>query len=185
MIIGLPKSLEVNGRDEPIRWEYTAVLDAISAMNDPELEDNEKVFASLYIIYENFSRFTDEDFAPAFEAMVEFINNDVEETGKPGPKLIDYEQDAKIMFPAINRVAGREIRNYDNIHWWTFLGWLMEIGECTYSMVLTIRNKKANGKKLENYESEFYNKNKRLVDIQPKLTEEEKEMERWLNEMLS
>jgi|GEM_PF-6023771 len=45
-MFGLPTTLSVNGRDEPIRWEYTAVLDIISTMNDPELEDIEKVYAS-------------------------------------------------------------------------------------------------------------------------------------------
>ena len=47
MIQGLPTELEVNGRMEPIRWEYTAVLDIIAAMNDPELEDDEKTYVSL------------------------------------------------------------------------------------------------------------------------------------------
>ena len=60
----------------------------------------------------------------------------------------------------------------------------MEIGECTYGTVLTIRNKKADGKKLEKWEQEFYDKNKKMVDIKPKMTEEEKEMESWLNEFL-
>ena len=78
------------------------------------------------------------------------------------------------MIPAINRIAGREIRNEDDIHWWTFLGWFMEIGECTYSMVLTIRSKQAKGKKLEKHEQEFYEENKDLVQIKPRLTEEEK-----------
>ena len=60
----------------------------------------------------------------------------------------------------------------------------MEIGECTYSTVLSIRTKKAKGKKLESYEQDFYNANKRMVDIQPKLTEEEKAAEEWLNNFL-
>jgi hypothetical protein len=57
MITGLPTELEVNGRMEPIRWEYTAVLDIIAAMNDPELKDDEKTYVSLLILYENFDKF--------------------------------------------------------------------------------------------------------------------------------
>ena len=89
------------------------------------------------------------------------------------------------MFPAINRVAGKEIRQEENIHWWTFLGWFMEIGECTYSQVLSIRSKKAKGKNLEKWEQEFYSENRKIIDIQEKMTEEEKEAERRLNELLS
>ena len=184
MNFGLPKSLYVNGREEPIRWEYTAVLDAISAMNDPELEDKEKIYAALYIIYENFENMPYEDYKAAWEAATEFVNGDMDEDQKSNVKTVDFEQDYRIMIPAINRVAGREIRNEDGIHWWTFLGWFMEIGECTYSTVLSIRSKKAKGKKLEPYEQEFYNANKRMVDIRPKLTEEEKAAEEWLNNFL-
>lgn len=184
MITGLPKTLQVNGREEPIRWEYTAILDAISAMGDQDLEAAERILCFLTIIYENFEHFKADDYEPAFKEAIDFINNGVEEERKTNVKMVDFEQDYRLMIPAINRVAGKEIRECEGIHWWTFLGWLMEIGDCTYSTVLNIRNKKAEGKKLENWEQEFYNKNKRTIDIQPKLTEEEKEMEKWLNEFL-
>ena len=67
MIYGLPTELEVNGRYEPIRWEYTAVLDIIAAMNDPDLEDEEKAYTSLWILFENFEHFRNNDYDPAFE----------------------------------------------------------------------------------------------------------------------
>ena len=174
MFYGLPKSLMVNGKEQPIRWEYTAVLDAISALNNRELEDNEKAYAFLYILYENFDEFKREDYAPAFEAGIDFVNNGADTDKKNQIKMVDFEQDYRIMIPAINRVAGKEIRNEEDIHWWTFLGWFMEIGECTYSTVLTIRSKQSKGKKLEKYEQEFLEENKNLVVIKQRLTEEEK-----------
>ena len=185
MNYGLPTTLTVNGREEPIRWEYTAVLDAIAAMDDPELEGQEKVFSCLYIIYENFEKFSKEDMEPAFKAATEFINNGLEDEKTSSVRMIDFEQDFKMMVSAINKVAGKEIRGIDGIHWWTFLSWFMEIGECTYSTVLTIRDKKRRGKPLEKWEKEFYASNKRMVDIQPHLTDAEKEAERKLNELLS
>lgn len=185
MNFGLPTTLTVNGREEPIRWEYTAVLDAIAAMDDPELEGQEKVFSCLYIIFENFEDFDKDDYEPAFKAVTEFINNGLAEERKSNVRLIDFEQDYKMMVSAINRVAGEEIRGKEGIHWWTFLSWFMEIGECTYSTVLSIREKKRKGKKLEKWENEFYAANKKMVDIQPKLTEAEKEAQRKLEEMLN
>lgn len=184
----LPTSLPVNGRDEPIRWEYTAVLDAIAALNDRDLEDSEKVFAFLWIIYEDCEHFGRDDYAPAFEAAMDFVNNDLDENKKENIKMVDFEQDFRLMVAAINRVAGKEIRNEENIHWWTFLGWFMEIGECTYSTVLNIRSKRAKGKKLESWEKEFFEENKKLVLIQPRLSEQERrqieEDERLLKELL-
>ena len=184
MDTGLPTSLEVNGREEPIRYEYTAVLDAMSALNDPDLEDKEKIYAFLYIIYENFEEFGNDDFAPAFEAAAAFVNNGATDESKDNIRIVDFEHDYNVLIPAINRVAGKEIRSCKDIHWWTFLGWFMEIGECTYSTVLNIRNKRKKGKKLENWERDFYSANKKLVDLQPKLSEEEKQIKERLSKLL-
>lgn len=184
MSYGLPFSLEVNGKEHPIRYQYTAVLDIIRALNDPDLEDKEKVYVCLFILYEDFEEMNPEDYKEAFIKAMQFIDNGEEEGGRGGAKLVDFEQDAKLLIPAINRVAGREIRLDKDIHWWTFLGWFMEIGECTYSQVLNIRSKKAKGKKLEEWEQEFYSANRDVCDIKQKLSEEEKEAERRLNELL-
>lgn len=181
---GLPKSLIVNGIEHPIRWNYEAVLDIISALNDPELEDSEKAYVCLFILYKDFDEIRAEDYEAAFLAANEFIDNGVESERKGKVRMVDFEQDARLMFPAINRVAGKEIRQEEGIHWWTFLGWFMEIGDCTYSQVLTIRSKKSKGKTLEKWEQEFYDQNRKMVDIQVRLTEEEKEEERRLNELL-
>lgn len=185
MFYGLPKSLEVNGVEHPIRYQYTAILDIIRALNDRELEDKEKVYCLLFILYEDFEDIPTEDYEEAFLKAQEFIDNGMVDEKKDNVKKVDFEQDARLLFPAINRVAGREIRLDPEIHWWTFLGWFMEIGECTYSHVLNIRSKKAEGKQLEKWEQEFYSKNKNIVDIQVRLTKEEEEAKRRLNELLS
>lgn len=36
-------------------------------------------------------------------------------------KVMDWEQDEPILFPAINQVAGCEVRSVPYIHWWTFV----------------------------------------------------------------
>ena len=180
----LPTSLTVNGIEHPIRYQYTAILDIFRALNARDLEDNEKVYCCLLILYEDFDEIPEEDYQAAFDAAREFIDNGMGEEKRDNIKKVDFEQDEKLLIPAINRVAGREIRLDPDIHWWTFLGWFMEIGECTYSQVLNIRNKKAKGKPLEKWEQEFYAANKKICDIQIRLTEEEKEAERKLNEFL-
>lgn len=184
MSYGLPFSLEVNGIEHPIRYQYTAVLDIIKALNDPELDDKEKLYCLLYIMYEDFEEIDPKDYEEATKEAIKFIDNGEEKDARDKTKLVDFEQDEKLLIPAINRVAGREIRLDPDIHWWTFLGWFMEIGECTYSQVLNIRTKKAKGKKLEEWEKEFYSVNRDIVDIREKLSEEDKERERKLNELL-
>ena len=91
MNFGLPRTLEVNGREEPIRWEYTAVLDAISALNDAELKNEEKLYCFLTIIYENFEQFEKEDYEPAFRAAMDFVNNGVEEERRTNIKMVEVD----------------------------------------------------------------------------------------------
>lgn len=71
------------------------------------------------------------------------------------------------------------------MHWWTFLGYFGEIEEGLFSTVVNIRNKRANGKKLDKWEIEFYNKNKALINIQTAQDKAEiAETEAVLNEIL-
>ena len=60
---------------------------------------------------------------------------------------------------AINNVANKEIRFEPYIHWWTFMGYYMAIGECPLSTIVGIRSKIMHGKKLEKYEKEMMTNN--------------------------
>ena len=97
---------------------------------------------------------------------------------------MDWEQDASLIVTAVNKVLGREVRADSYLHWWSFLSAYMEIDNKTlFSNILSIRIKKSKGKKLEKWEQEFYRENKSLIDIKRKLTAEEEEEERLLEEM--
>ena len=62
-----------------------------------------------------------------------------------------------------------EVRTVPYMHWWTFLGYYMAIDrEDLYGTVLTIRHKKATGKKLEKYEKEFLTANRELCSLEYK-----------------
>ena len=72
-----------------------------------------------------------------------------------------------MIFPAINAVAGCEVRSIPYMHWWTFLGYFENVdNECLWSFVISIRQKRAKGKKLEKYEQEFFSRNKDICAIE-------------------
>ena len=53
------------------------------------------------------------------------------------------------------------------LHWWTFLGYFQGIDrDDLWGVVLTIRQKKAKGKKLEKYEKEFVASNRELCSME-------------------
>ena len=87
-------------------------------------------------------------------------------------------------FPAVNAVAGRETRAEKYMHWWTFLGYFMEIREGVFATVVRIRTKKLEGKTLDKWEKEFYQKNKKICDLIVEKTEQEKQEEQEINNLL-
>ena len=173
MIGRLPHSVTVNGVDRAIRTDFRDVLNVIAAFGDPELEDREKVYVALAVIYEDFDDLPEEDYESAFKAAVGFIDHGIKDDDAKAPRVMDWEQDESIMFPAINKVAGFETRSAEHVHWWTFMGYYMEISEGVFSNVLSLRLKKAKGKKLESHEREYWSANKAICVLKPKLTAEE------------
>ena len=168
----LPTSLTIGEVAYPIRYNWRAVLDVLVACGDPELDEQGKAICILKIFYPDWENIPEDRLTEACEKACDFIDCGQKDDGKPKPKTIDWEQDAPIIIPEINKIAGREIRLDTNIHWWTFFGWFMGIGEGLLATVLHIRQKKAKHKKLEKWEQDFYNANKSLVDINTRETEE-------------
>ena len=181
MIWDLPIAVEINGKSHPIRnkCDYRVVLDVICALNDNELENEEKVKCALFIFYEDISSI--DDFDTAIKEMFRIISGgEVEEqTNDNKPKLMDWEHDFPQVAPPISRVLGYDVRTPDKYtHWYSFLGGYMEIGECTFATIVSIRNKRAKGQKLEKWELDFLREHRKMIDLPQNLAEEEKE---WLD----
>jgi hypothetical protein len=178
MIWDLPISVEINGKSHHIRnkRDYRVVLDAICALNDNELTDEEKVNCALFIFYEDISAI--DDFGAAIKEMFRIINGgeEQEENQEQKPQLMDWQHDFPQLAPPISRVLGYDVRTPDRYcHFWTFIGAYMEIGESVFSTLVSIRSKKSKGKKLEKWEQEFYKEHRKMVDLPQKLTAEEEE----------
>ena len=182
MSCALPRALEFAGRRWAIRADYRQVLTILEAFDDPELTDAEKAYVCLHNLYVDFGQIDPGDYGEAYRAAVEFIDCGAE--GGGGARMMDWEQDAPLIIPAVNRVSGKEVRAEGYIHWWTFFSWYMEVGECLFSTVLHMRQKKKNGEKLEKWEKDFIQKNRGIVVLKDRLTEEEKEKRDTLNKWL-
>ena len=151
--------LEFNIRE---RGDFRMVLDCFKALQDEELSEDYRVLASLLIFYNELNDYDDlHQYEPQLPKLVEemysFINGG--EDNPPGAErdvtLVDWEQDEQIVCAAINNVAKQEIRSVEYLHWWTFLGYYMSIGQSVLSTVVSIRDKVAHHKKLEKWEKDF------------------------------
>ena len=169
----LPKSLTVGGVGYKIRSDYREILDICAAVSDPGFDAQERAFVALSILFVNFESMPQEHYKEAVDKCHWFINGgDTPPDGKQ-PKLMDWGQDFKHIIAPINRIMGREIRAIKCMHWWTFLSAYMEIGDCYFSQIVNIRNKRVQGKALDKSEQEFYRKNRSAVDLKTKYTEQD------------
>ncbi len=182
MIGHLPISVEVDGTQHNIRTDYRDILRIFEAISDDGLSNEEKWIVTLTIFYEEIPK----DTKKAMEQFIWFVNRGEQETkiNKTVKPVYDWEQDEQIIFQAVNKVAGREVRSLKYMHWWTFLGLFSEIGESTFTSIVNIRNKRNKGKKLEKHEQEFYNANRQQIDLKRHYSAEQMaEMEK-INKLL-
>ena len=175
----LPTSISVNNTEYAIRTDYRAVMDLLTAFSDKEMlgesEEETNIIRALLVLNILFiDEVKPEDQNEAIKKAIEFIDMGIESSRDvKKPTLMDWEQDAPLIIPAINKVLGREIRADKYMHWWTFLSAYMEIGECSFTHIINIRDKKAKGKKLEKWELEYIQEHKEIVLLREKLNEKE------------
>ena len=166
MLGTLPQTLNINGRAYKIRSDYRNILQIIAAFGDKELSDEEKAYVCLKRLFVAMESIPKSDYQDAYEAAVTFIECHISDR-KPSPKVVNWEKDEQLIFPAINKVAGMEVRAVPYMHWWTFLGYFQSIDrEDIWGFILTIRQKRAKGKKLEKYEKDFLNANRDICEVE-------------------
>ena len=166
MLGHLPTTVEVDGVGYAVNTDYRNILRIFTAFHSEELSEEEKALVCMMRLYKNFNDIPQTDYKAAYEAAFSFIECNARED-KPSPRVVNWEKDEHMIFPAINKVAGCEVRALPYLHWWTFLGHFQSVDhESLWGFVLSIRQKKAKGKKLEKHEQEFFRSNGALVLVE-------------------
>lgn len=185
----LPTSITVDEQVFPIRnkGDYRMVLDCFVALNDDDLDQAHRIMTALIIFYDNmvdeeslYFAFGD-SLEKAITEMMKFFNcGSIESPGaSSNHKLLDWEQDSQLIAAAVNNVANMEVRALPYLHWWTFMGYYLSVGDCALATVIEIRYKIKTGKKLEKYEKDF-KKNNPQYFIWDSRTESDKSAEELL-----
>jgi len=187
----LPTTVTVRDREFHIRdsGDFRMVLDCFSALQDEELSEDYRVLASLLIFYNEFSDLDDLDANREYvgdltKEMFKFINAGEEQSpgADSGAQLIDWEGDAQMVCAAVNNVAKTEVRTIEYLHWWTFLGYYMSVGESVLSTVVGIRDKLCKHKKLEKWEQDFKKANPKYF-VWKKTSVQDREAENLVREL--
>lgn len=189
MIGYLPTSLTVQGTEYDINPDFRIALLIFEALDDPELTDNDRASVLLECLYCSPKSIPYEALNEAVQRGSWFLDGG-KDYGEPhsnanGAKTISWTQDEQLIFAAVNKAAGRELRVPNTpLHWWTFLGYFSEIGECTLSTVISIRDKRNKHKSLDRVEKEFYKTHKDIIDIKKKRSAAEQAERDRLNALL-
>ena len=166
----LPTSATIGGVEYPLNTDYRDILEIFEYLNDPDNPEWLRWQIAIALFYEG--EIPEEHQSEAMQYLADFISCGEQEE-KPGPKLLDWEQDASLIAADINKVAGTEIRAVEYLHWWTFMAFFRALGEGQLLTVVSIREKLRTGKALEKWEKEYYIKNKSQVDLKKHYSAEE------------
>ena len=167
---GLPVVARIGGAEYEIHGDFRDILGIFRYLNDPDKPEFLRWRIAVALFYEG--EIPDGLMQEAVGYLVWFIGCG-EKAQRPGPGLLDWEQDAQVIVADVNKVAGTEVRALPFLHWWTFMAYFNAIGEGQLSTLVSIREKLRTGKKLEKWEQEYYRKNKGRVELRKRYSAEE------------
>lgn len=178
----LPVKAEFDGCGYDVNADYRDVLEVMGCLQDTALPEFMRWQVALALFYRQ--ELLPEHTRQAMEYLCWFLTGGCPEGDRPGPKLLDWQQDATAIICDINRVAGQEIRALPFLHWWTFLSWFHGIGEGQVSALVSVRDKLRRGKKLEPWEKEFYRANRSRIRLTERYTPQEQQERQRLQKLL-
>lgn len=162
----LPTTLEVDGEEKAIYCDFRDVLVIMDAYMQPDLSPQEKAYILLNNLFvDDFRTFRDVEGAVKVAGWFLDGGKEYSQPAAEGQKLLDWSQDFPLIIAAVNKTAGREVREAPFLHWWTFLGFFAERGECQLSTIMGIREKMAKGESLDKWERQVLRENQDLIQI--------------------
>lgn len=167
----LPSSAVIGETEYAIHADFRDILEIIEYLEDPDRPEYVRWRIAIALFFEG--DIPAESRQEAMEYLADFIACGKQEQGAPGPKLLDWAQDAPVIVADINKTAGCEVRALPFLHWWTFVAYFNAIGEGQLSTLVSIRDKLRRGQKLEKWEQTYYRKNKAQVDLKPRYSAQE------------
>lgn len=177
----LPEKVCIGGRAYGLHTDFRVILQIFRCLEETELPEILRWRVALGLFYD--SPVPRQHWQEAMDYLADFLHCG-QPSDKPGPKLLDWQQDADCIIAGVNAAAGCEVRALPQVHWWTFLSWFHAMPPGQLSTVVSIRDKLRRGKKLEDWEREFYRENKKKVDLSRPETQKDREEKDRLNQLL-
>ncbi len=179
----LPATVEIGGRQVPIRADFRAGLAFEKALEEERLNQRQRLALALSVLYEEVP----DEIGPAVDRALWFYRcgRAMEDGGTAGggaepiqgagPRIYSFEEDAPYIYAAFLSQYGLDLTEIPFLHWWKFKALFSALEE-RHEFVKIMRYRSvAISPKMTAEEQKFYRTMKRLYALPDKRSEEEKQ----------
>ena len=163
----LPKKIKIKDKIYDINYDYRTIIKILIAFEDVNLTDIEKMYILLKNLYKE--DIPEEDTEEAIEKAIKFIDlgeTDNNRSKKSNVRLYSFEKDGNYIFSGINSTHNIDIEKEQDLHWWKFMSYFMDMNpECMFGELTYYRTRKAEGK-LTKDEKKKYEKIKDIIELE-------------------
>lgn len=184
MLDSLPE--EWNGY--PIDADFQTGIQISQCMTDPTLSDTEKFYCAACLLFPNFpdnpELYPDNrEISVAIRwFMTEYIKDNYGKSKEPEVIIMDWDIDQWRIYTAFLKQYGIDLNNA-KLHWFSFMGLLSNLEECSFTRVMDIRQKKITAE-MSAKEKTALQKAKKIFSIQPPEEEITPELQDELNDFM-
>ena len=137
-----PTTIEIEGQEYEINWDFETCLRIILAFEDLELTVSEKSMVLIRNLYQSIP----DNIPLAIEKGVTFLDGGIEhDPASSGARIFSFQKDARLIFAGFRQTYHMDLR-IEKLHWWTFLVLFMDLGaDTTFSNLVGLRRRVKDG----------------------------------------
>lgn len=160
----LPKTIIIGGESHNIRYDFRPILDILIALEDNELNEVDKAVVLLKIFYVEMP--DPQYMQEAIDKAIDFINLDQPQSDvKDTKRTLSFKQDSVYILGAVDKQLGFSCRRSQELHWWEFMGALMNVDECFLTHLVHQRKLKSEGK----HDKKWWAENRHIAELQDEI----------------
>lgn len=176
----LPTTVLVNGVEYPIRSNFRTMIKFEQLMQEPEVDDQDKVWLALRLFYPEIP----EDTEQAVEQLLWFYRCDKKENlyekktkrrkAKRTDRIYDFEHDDDYIYAAFMSQYKLDLQKIEYLHWWKFRAMFNSLNDDT-QFVKIMEYRAVELDKVPKEKRAFYKRMKRLYALPLSQDEEQRQ----------
>lgn len=180
----LPKEVTIDGKSYKLNSDFRVGIRLMQLFEDRRFSDDEKILIAIRVLF--FDKIPKESIGEAAQKMVWFLDGGGEENGSKGSssrRLYSWNQDLRFIISAVDKTIGFSTRGAEYLHWWDFLSAFSEIGDSSFSTIVSQRQIKARGKQTDE-DRQWWLENIDIAELHIEHTDEEQQAIDKFNKLL-